>query len=1158
MNMSAEDKQLNLPQREEEILAFWDKEKIFEKSLKKTRRGKLFVFYEGPPTANGNPGIHHFEARAFKDVIPRYKTMRGFFVPRKAGWDTHGLPVEIQVEKELGLKTKKDVERYGIAEFNEKCRESVWRYKEEWDRFTRRIGFWLDLAHPYITYETPYIETLWWVTKKVWEKNLLYQDFKTLPWCPRCQTGLSTHELGMPGAYKKTKDDSVFVRFRIKGKPKESLLIWTTTPWTLSANVAIAANPQIEYTKWKIGDEYVWSATTPPYDSKGAKPNIVEKISGKALIGMEYEPIYTPELDVKIKTAVPYKVVGADFVETNEGTGFVHLAPAFGEEDLQTIKKEYGAKYPILETVELDGTMKKGVIGEGKPVRNANTAVIEDLKKRGLLFWLLPYEHEYPHCWRCDTPLIYYAKNSWWIRMTALKKELIANNQTIDWVPEHIKDGRFGEFLREVRDWAFSRERYWGTPLPVWECSVCHSLDVIGSIDELASRATRSGNTYIAMRHGQSETQLLGIAADSDSKYHLTDKGRKQAERAAEKLKKEKINVIIYSDVLRTKETSQIVARILGVEMVVPDRRIHELNVGIFDGRPTKEYHDFYRSMEEKFVKPVPEGESLSDLKKRVMDFMRETDERFKNKKILIISHEYPIWILDGASRGLDAGGIIALRGKKDDYIGLAQTMRIPFLRLPRDARGSVDLHRPHIDSFEIPCNKCNGMMKRVSEVIDVWFDSGAMPFAQTHFPFDKKEKLYYPADYISEAVDQTRGWFYTLLAVATLLGRGAPYRHVISLGHVLDKNGQKMSKSKGNVVNPQEMIQKYGADTIRWYFYTINPPGEPKRFDEKDLGNKPRGTLATFWNSFVFFDTYVEKVNLGSGKRPKSKNIMDRWVLARLDEIVLAVTDCLEKYDITGAARILDSFIVEDFSRWYLRRSRRRFQKPETKEEKDEAASVMGYALLTLVSLFAPFTPFLSEVVWRELRKKTGAKDASIHLKSWPKAEKIGEREKIILSNMKTARELATLALAERAKAALRVRQPLSLLEIPKASFQNLDKDTLGIIKDEVNVKNIFSGEILRLDIVLTRELTEEGWVREILRNVQEMRKELGFHPTHRMRLQVVGNSEFDDIIGRWKAFIVKEAGAKLIVIGGKKIFKIEREFSLDGREVWVGVDKI
>ncbi len=967
----------NLPEREEKILGFWEKNKIFEKTLAKNKKGKTFVFYEGPPTANAAPGIHHVEARVFKDIIPRYKTMRGFFVPRKAGWDTHGLPVEIQIEKELGFKTKQDIERYGIDKFNAKAKESVWRHKQEFEDLTRRIAFWLDMEHPYITYETAYIETLWWTIKEFWNKKLLYQDFKSVPWCSRCGTALSSHEVGL--GYQKVKDLSVYVRMKIKGRKNEYLLVWTTTPWTLPANVAVAINPKAEYTKYKIDSDFVWSLNTPPYE-QDQKVTVAEKISGKTLVGLEYEPLYEVPAKYSLGTKPPYKVFPGDFVSGTEGTGLVHIASAFGEDDLNLMKSQYagsknsGLHYPILQTVNPDGSMKKGVIGEGKFVKEADAPVIEDLKKRKLLLKAALYEHDYPFCWRCQTPLLYYAREAWWVKTTAVKQKLLQNNEKINWIPEHFKQGRFGEFLREVRDWAFSRERYWGTPLPVWQCAKCGHTEVIGSVAELTKKS----------------------------------------------------------------------------------------------------------------------GEKLTDL------------------------------------------------------------------------------HRPFIDEVTFACAKCppgrqagKGEMRRVSEVVDVWFDSGAMPFAQVHWPFAyqakskkiKDKSLPFPADYICEAVDQTRGWFYTLLAVATLLGKGTPYKNVITLGHVLDKYGQKMSKSKGNVVNALEMIKKYGADTLRWYFFTINAPADPKRFDEKDLANKLRGFLMIFWNSFVLFDTYTDKIK-NQKVKDKGAPTLDQWVLAKLDLLTAEVTKRLDAYDITGAGRMMEEFIVADFSQWFLRRSRRRLQHPQSVQEKNQVAQVSAQVLLTLTKLSAPFLPFLAEIIYQELRHKMSLKEASVHLTDWPLAIKTKGQKTRILEDMEEVRKVVTEALKLRAQAGIRVRQPLQELKI---NSQKLLKQAglMELLKEEINVKKISFGDQIWLDEKITPELKEEGMVREFLRNIQEMRRDLGLKPGQVIRIQISGSENLQKAFSKWDSTIKKETNAKELKIGGKKIFQAEREAEFDGEGLWIGIQK-
>lgn len=973
-----EKQQFNLPEEEEKILKFWEERKIFKKSLDKNRRGKAFVFYEGPPTANGAPGIHHVEARAFKDIICRYKTMRGFYVPRKAGWDTHGLPVEIQVEKELGFKTKQEIEKYGIARFNAKAKESVWRYKEEWERLSKRMGYWIDLEHPYITYETAYIEKLWGIIKDFWNKGLLYEDFKVVPWCPRCQTGLSSHEVGQ--GYKEVEDTAVYVKFKIQNEKGKStiqnsklkeiakdnrptyILSWTTTPWTLPGNAALAVGENIEYVMAEAGEERVILAAS---RLAAVAPNgrIVKTLSARELIGLRYEPLFTVR---ELETDASHRVYAAPFVSDAEGTGVVHTAVMYGEDDYR-LGSEVGL--PKFHTVSEDGKFLadlKDLGGMAVKDRAAEERILKILAEKNLLFKKEKYRHEYPHCWRCETPLLYYARKAWWVKTTAVKKELLAGNQKINWIPGHIKNGRFGEFLRDLRDWAFSRERYWGTPLPVWKCGECGVIEVIGSLEELEKRAGR----------------------------------------------------------------------------------------------------------------------------------------------------------------------------------------------LPRDENNEVNLHRPYVDDIQLECEKCGGVMRRTPEVADVWFDSGAMPFASQN-PKPKTQNPLYPADYICEAVDQTRGWFYTLLAVATLLGRGAPYKNAISLGHVLDKNGQKMSKSKGNAVNPWVMMQKYGADALRWYFYTVNAPGEPKLFDEKEVELRRRGFVATLWNSFVFFDMYVDKVKsqspIKSGTKVKtSENILDRWVMVRMDALIRHVTEKFEAYDVAGAARSLEEFAVNDFSQWYIRHSRRRLQHPEAAREKNEAAATLGFVLAVLARLAAPATPFLAESLWLGLRKKMGLKEESVHLASWPLAEKkISIRETRLLKDMELLREKTAEFLRIRAEARIQLRQPL------RAAYTKgkMTAEWNELLKKTANVKEVISGDEWKLDTEVTPELREEGIVRELIRTVQEMRRDLGLKPKEVIRLQVMGESGIEALAGRRDTFIKKETNADELKVGGEKLFRAEREFEFGGGTLWVGI---
>jgi len=1165
--MASEKHQFNLPEFEEKILKFWEEKHIFELTLAKTKKGKLFVFYEGPPTANGSPGIHHVEARAFKDLIPRYKTMRGFYVPRKAGWDTHGLPVEIQVEKELGLKNKQEIEAYGIAPFNTKAKESVWRYKEEWDRLTKRMGFWLDLENPYITYDPLYMESLWWIIKEFWNKKLLVEDFKIMPWCTRCQTGLSTHELAQ--GYKLVKDKSVYVKFKLDvgqkigdfiTDDKTYILAWTTTPWTLPGNVALAVHPKLKYVKVVIEDvNYILASerwgelSRSGVIAKFVTGSVLKIIQGSDLTGLKYKPLFdVPEL---ANSDTAYKVYEADFVTAEDGTGVVHTAVMYGEDDYNLGKK---IGLPTFHTVTGAGNFIASLkdLG-GLPAKNEETEkkIIISLKETGNLLAVQTYEHDYPFCWRCGTALLYYARRGWWVKVSNLKKELIANNETIEWVPDHLKKGRFGEFLKDVRDWAFSRERYWGTPLPIWKCGTCTALEVMGSIDDLRKKSPLQKNTYLLMRHGEAFSNIKNICSSKGEGQKLTIKGRSQVIAAAKKLKKQGIDMIMSSPILRAKETADMLGKILGVG-VDTDARLTEINVGIFDGMPTKNYHAYFSSFMEKFSKRPPEGEHLGDVRGRVLNWTAEMEKKYEGKKILVVSHEYPLWMMCAGAQGLTNSQTVALRtGKrKDDFIALAEVMEAPYVSVPRDEMGEINLHRPFVDEFTFACAACNkGIARRVPEVVDVWFDSGAMPYGAVHYPFEK-DNFAFPADYISEAVDQTRGWFYTLLAISTLLGKKAPYKHVISLGHVLDKNGQKMSKSKGNVVNPWEMIEKYGIDTLRWYFYSINAPGEPKRFDEKDLLLKQRAFLGTWWNSFVLFDTYVKKVSLPKASA-RSRHVLDVWVRERLNQLVTEVTEKLENYDVTGAARAIEQFAISDFSQWYLRRSRERFQRPKNVQEKKEAAETTVYVLDTLCRLTAPFTPFLAEYIYQELRKKTGQKEISVHLCDWPSIA--SDKNPKIIKEMQSVRDIVAAALKLRAEAGIKVRQPLAELQI--ASTFSLKPDFMNIIKEEVNVKKVTFGlgigKPMSLDMVITPELKEEGMIREFSRNVQEMRRELGLAPAQKAKLMLIGDDNLMATIMRSKKKVQKNTNLSEIRIGGKKVFRLEREIELEGKTLWIGI---
>lgn len=916
---------VKFPELEDKWLKYWQENKIFEKSLAKPAPHGNFVFFEGPPTANGKPGIHHVLARAFKDLIPRYKTMRGYRVERKAGWDTQGLPVELQVEKALGFKGKMDIEDYGVEKFNTKCKEDVWKYKEDWEKLTERMGYWLNLTKPYVTYEKSYIESLWWIFQQVHKADLLYQDYKVLPHCPRCGTALSSHEVAL--GYKSVPDKAVFIKFHLvpgqkfgnssefEIKDTAYVLSWTTTPWTLPGNVALAVGEKIKYVGVRVdGKQELLIMADNMVESIFAGSSIekVHEYKGSELVGLKYDPLF----DIKsLQNNKSHQVYSADFVTTTEGTGVVHTAVMYGEDDFN-LGTEVGL--PKYHTVDENGNFTADVPKwQGKFVKDKKVeeGIVADLNERGLLLKEEIYTHDYPFCWRCSTPLLYYAKPSWFIKMSVLREELKQANAKVNWFPDHIKDGRFGEWLEGLKDWAISRERYWGTPLPIWRCSDCKHDIVIGSLAELEQV---SGNKF------------------------------------------------------------------------------------------------------------------------------------------------------------------------KADF----------------------DLHRPYIDQIHWPCKQCNkGEMKRVPEVADCWFDSGSMPFAQWGYPHaeNSKQQLteHYPADFIAEAIDQTRGWFYTLLAIASILKKAGaikevpPYKNVICLGHINDKNGQKMSKSKGNIVDPWEVMNTYGADALRLHLYTANQPGEPKNFNANDVDQIVKKTLLIMMNVITFYELYKSGENK-SVLQPKVSHVMDKWILAMLHKLVKDETDHLDKYEVTEAGRKLASFVTE-LSTWYVRRSRDRFK--EEGEDKQAALATLGFTLLTLSKLLAPFMPFVAEEVY----KRSGGTAESVHLENWPTSEPVDEK---IINNMQQARQVVEQALAERAKAGIKVRQPLGRLHAP------VPKELLAIVAEEVNVMEVVEADSLILETSLTDELKAMGMVREFIRQINSFRKDQKLTINDKVSFVICAPKNISDIL--------------------------------------------
>ena len=1031
---------------EERILNFWEEKQIFKKTLEKPSKEGNFVFYDGPPFATGLPHYGHILAGTIKDVIPRYQTMKGKHVRRVWGWDCHGLPIENLVEKELGLKSKKDIENYGVEEFNKVARENVLRYDREWKKIVPRLGRWVDMEHAYKSMDSSFTESVFWSFKELHKKGFLYKGFKSMHICPRCETTLSNFEVNL--GYKDVKDISVTAIFKIKNFDAKKLgleeykdfyiLSWTTTPWTLPGNSALAVGESINYVLFEKDGSLFIVAEDRFEAVAGNQYKIKKTVKGKELVGYEYEPLFDFFVGASLhgNSEKGWKIYSAEFVTTEEGTGVVHIAPAFGSDDYDLSKKH---DIPFIQHVNMHGEFTgelgdlAGLLVKPKEDRSAtDVEIIKILAKKERLFSKEKITHSYPHCWRCHTPLLNYATDSWFVKLTDIRDKLVKENKKINWVPKHIGTNRFGDWLSEAKDWSVSRSRFWGTPIPVWECSDCDEYFVAGSFDDIAKK---SSNTYLALRHGEAESNVKSILSSNPKNLHsLTEKGKKQALETAKEISVNPPDIIITSDILRTKETAKIVAEQCGLSMenVVEDVRLRELNFGDIDLKPIEEYHTLFTNWTEAFDTSIPGGESFMDVKKRLGALLEELEMKYSGKRILLVSHNATIWLLSCVAKLADREESIKIRGdEKKNFFSNAELGEISYKKLPHNENYEKDMHRPYIDKVEMECS-CGGVMKRVKDVFDTWYDSGSVPFAQIHYPFENKKEFeqkdspYFPADFIAEGQDQTRGWFYTLLVLSTTLFGKSSYKTVVVNGTVLAEDGKKMSKSLNNYPDPMDIVDRYGADALR-YSILSSPAvrAEDLAFSDSRVDEVSKKLINRLMNTVSFYKMYASAESV-EDKKPKKLKEIDKWIESRLQETVNQVTEGLDVYEINQATRSLLDF-VDDFSTWYIRRSRDRFKSGG--DDAETGLSVTRSVLKRYSILLAPFIPFTAERVYEVVKSKNDTE--SVHLESWPKKEKYNEA---VLENFKKVRKIVSIGLEKRAEIGIRKRQPLSSLDIKKS----------------------------------------------------------------------------------------------------------------------------
>jgi isoleucyl-tRNA synthetase len=1142
--------------KEEEILAFWRENKIFEKSLTQEAPKGEYVFYDGPPFATGTPHYGHLLAGTIKDYMGRYKTMRGFHVPRRWGWDCHGLPVENIVEKELNLKSKKDIEDYGVEKFNQRARESVMAYVDDWKKIIPRLGRFVDMEDDYKTMDPSFTESVWWIFNRLNEKGLVYEGFKSMHLCPRCETTLSNFEVNQ--GYKDITDISVTVKFAVVGESNTYFLAWTTTPWTLPGNVALAVGPEVDYVKVKVmpsGENYILAKAR--LSALKADYAITEEFKGVKIIGQSYKPIFDYYNNKETKNIENgFKVYGAGFVTTEDGTGIVHIAPAFGEDDMNLGKEK---NLPFIQHVGTNGKFRKEVTDfagtDVKPkedYQSADVLIIKYLAGKGTLYAKEKLIHSYPHCWRCETPLLNYAASSWFVEVTKFRDKLVKANKDINWVPGDIKEGRFGKWLEGARDWAISRSRYWGAPLPVWRCADCAEKVFVSSVEDIKKRTAGRNNFYV-VRHGEADNNVLGvISSDPKRPHHLTEKGIAQVKETAEKLKNKKIDLIYVSPFVRTQETAKIISGILNIpaDKIITDDRIHEVYGGELDGKSDADYQRFFESRMEKFDKTPAGGENYTQIKNRMTEFLYEANAKNQGKNILIISHNTPIWLMFAGALGLDPQGAIDLRHEIHDFIKNSEVKDLPFAPTPHNHNYELDLHRPYIDEITFPC-QCGGEMKRVPEVFDCWFESGSMPMAEAHYPFENLDKFNpdpglfrksvgFPAEFIGEGLDQTRGWFYSMLVLSTALFGESSYKNVIVNGIILASDGQKMSKRLKNYPDPMLLVDKYGADALRYYL--LSSPvvkAEDLCFLETGVDEVAKKIISRLDNVRSFYEMYSQNVSAPvKNFVPTSTNILDQWILARLNQVSLDVTGSADKYELDRAIRPFNDF-VDDLSTWYLRRSRDRFKLASPVggsadlKDKNQAIETTRYILEELAKLLSPVTPFYADELYQKVKSLSGAE--SVHLTAWPEAGGLSKAEGKIITDMVEVRKIVTLGLEARAKANLKVRQPLSKLKIKSYKLKVEDWGLYSdLIKDEVNVKEVvldnnISAEV-ELDTVITPALKEEGMVRELLRGIQDLRKQEKLSPGDAVSLQIMTDPAGEALVRKFEAEIKRTTLLKSI----------------------------